>query len=135
MSHPAGIAAMSKHTPGPWEVTCDDSDGSHVIRMASAIEDRGKYEPQHIINYEHGLDPDEDEDQFDEAEANARLIAEAPAMEELLEQLVEYADELNDEDQRDVKAWIGLGMGCYHQLAPLARTILARIQGEGGGRP
>lgn len=73
---------MSKHTPGPWQFEYDFDGPGHVIRMGNAIEHRGKYNVEEIINYEHGLSADEDTSQaraqFRRAEANARLIAAAP---------------------------------------------------------
>lgn len=73
---------MNGHTPGPWRLSYDDDDGAHVIEMGP--ESRGSWQSQHRIEYEHGLYPDEERPkvraQFDEAEANARLIATAPEM-------------------------------------------------------
>jgi len=78
---------MSNHTPGPWEVVYDEEYGEHTIRMSTAIEDRGSFEPQHEISYNHGCWVEEDEGvdypankQAREAEANAQLISAAPDM-------------------------------------------------------
>jgi hypothetical protein len=66
---------LEKATQGEWDLETEDC-GIRVIRMGTAIANRGKYETQHIINYEHELYP-EDGEQFKEAEANAALIANA----------------------------------------------------------
>jgi len=69
------------HTPGPWEVVLDDdgesSQVAFVIRMGSHLDGANGWEPQHRIEY--GVSArEESPTQFDEAEANANLIAAAP---------------------------------------------------------
>lgn len=71
---------IAQHTPAPWQAF--EMEDGHDIRMATALEMRhGGYQPQHVISYEHGLEPGESETQdaqYDEAFANANLIAAAP---------------------------------------------------------
>lgn len=64
---------------GPWEVTeCDDG---HEIRMATALADRGRFQTQHVIEYHHGLDPEDgDGTQYAEAEAIALMAGAAREM-------------------------------------------------------
>lgn len=86
----------AKFTKGPWKIEYDEEYGTHTIRMGSALENKGNFEPQHEIEYEHGcwFEEDEEEDypanrQAAEAEANARLIASAPDMYEALEIIID----------------------------------------------
>lgn len=77
-----------KHTPGEWVFDWDDFHGRHVIRMGEAVESPHNYESQCAIEYDHGCYPDSEPEQFVEAEANARLIAAAPALLKALRGLV-----------------------------------------------
>jgi hypothetical protein len=74
-------------TPAPWQLR--ETDEGHEIRMGSAVKSYGSYEPQHVINYDHGclVDDETDEDlsdpspetrQYFEAKANAQLISASP---------------------------------------------------------
>ena len=63
------------YSKGKWKLAY--VDGAHIISMCTASQNPNDYEPQHLIEYTHGLYP-EDKQQFDEAEANATLIAAAP---------------------------------------------------------
>lgn len=68
---------MSKHTPGPWIVT--DDVNAHVIRGAENPEVRGDIKfvfRDYVCSMWGGYH-----------EANARLISQAPAMLEALEEL------------------------------------------------
>lgn len=85
----------TEFTEGPWEVECDEEYGNHTIRMGTAIEDRGSFEPQHVVEYEHGcwFDKDSEEDcpankQAREAEANANLMAASPDMYKALSEIL-----------------------------------------------
>jgi len=84
---------MSKPTPGPWGVEYEEDLGRHTISMATALQTPGHYSAQHIIEYDHGLYP-EDGKQYDEAEANARLIAAAPELLEACKKVLQ--DEMSD---------------------------------------
>lgn len=71
----------TEHTPGPWEV--GDTDEGHIIKMGRAITSPSHYPVHMAVNYDHGIPPyggDCTHNQFLEAEANARLIAAAPAL-------------------------------------------------------
>lgn len=74
-----------KHTPGPWNVY--ESDDGHEIRMGRA-NDSISYPSHCIVTYDHMIYP-VDGEQYEEAEANARLIAAAPELLEALEGMVE----------------------------------------------
>lgn len=96
---------MSEFTKGPWEVEYDEEYGNHTIRMGTAVEDRGSYEPQHVVEYEHGCWPEEDEEddypankQAREAEANAYLMAASPEMYEALKDCENYLCEMSSVD-------------------------------------
>ena len=86
---------MANFTPGPWEV--HETWEGHEIRMGTAIESPGLCEVQHSIEYSHdisryrvGMDQTKAEQkQFEEAKANARLIAAAPDMYEALKYYAE----------------------------------------------
>jgi hypothetical protein len=89
------------HTPGPWEWV--ESDTGHEIRMGSARGDTNHWEVQHLIEYQHGLDPGDEGDryQFEEAAANARLIAAAPdLLAALLQFQMEHGHTVECEDRR-----------------------------------
>ena len=75
-------------TPGPWEF--DESDDGHEIRMGEAISSPYMYSSHLVIEYNHGVYP-EDGKQYEEAEANAQLIANAPKW---LEQLLKENERL-----------------------------------------
>lgn len=72
---------MAKHTPAPWELEATE-DGFEV-RMATAIENPGFHDTNHLIEWDLCMSP-EDGEQYEEAHATARLIAAAPTMLEAL---------------------------------------------------
>ncbi|MFA5382476.1 MAG: hypothetical protein WC356_04865 [Candidatus Micrarchaeia archaeon] len=78
---------MSKHTPGPWEVIFEDEGEGHIIHMATAIENPGYFHSIHEVRYDHGVEPEEKG--FEEAEANAHLIAAAPDLLEACKAILE----------------------------------------------
>ncbi len=72
---------MAGFTEGPWEVVAT-AEG-HVITMGTALGNPFGYECHHEIEYHHELNEDGDEQekqQYAEAEANAKLIIQAPEM-------------------------------------------------------
>jgi hypothetical protein len=85
---------VSAHTPGPCEWGYDDGEGRHVIRMGSACGYANGYESHHVLEYEHVLYP-EDGAQYDEAEANTRLIAAAPELLDIVRRYVAACLEQN----------------------------------------
>lgn len=68
-----------KATRGPWQHDILDYGDGHEIRMATAIKDGGRYYPQHLIEWHHGLDPGAivagERKQFAEADATVEMIA------------------------------------------------------------
>lgn len=73
---------MSKHTPGPWKATRDDF-GLCGVKRRSYRDDFLTL--QHLINTSRGF-PD-GENVFNEAWANAKLIAAAPELAEAVMKL------------------------------------------------
>ena len=95
----------TKHTPGPW--VCDEAG------LVNGRDSRARFAGSPSIDI---FDASEwPAELHDEALANARLIAEAPAMVEAL------ATILNVWDEHKI-----IGPTVYHD----ARAILARIEGE-----
>lgn len=87
---------MSKHTPGPWLIR--DEDGEISVFVPS---DRGtEYRLADRIGGEVFKGEDGRFSDYSRVQANARLIAAAP---ELLEVLAEYGMPLTGDDHRD--AW------------------------------
>ena len=94
-------------TPGPWVV---GSDGRRLTIRATA-------EGYEIATVHRWVPP------FDDSyEANARLIAETPAMAEALADLIEVVDYIERT----------YGSRFYSPTLNNARAILARINGETG---
>jgi hypothetical protein len=97
-----------KHTKGPWSIRKtkfnDDGMYSHDIYLQKSL--------SHLKMIAHIY-------KYDESEANARLIAEAPAMLEALEMLM---DRLNYHGTIDV----------IREEGPIAdvRAIISRIEGS-----
>ncbi len=71
---------MSKSTPGPWSYDPETGNVYH----------RSEVNDEPAIAHTTGIDPSEKE--HDEAVENARLIAAAPAMLEILKSWVEYIE-------------------------------------------
>ena len=97
---------MSKWTPGPWIAIVPDRpciyNGSDItnfsIHSTSAYHDAGRVDNKTIVSGEFM-----ERIGHEESAANARLIAEAPAMAELLERL---ADDLEGGHWSETKAEI-----------------------------
>lgn len=79
---------MSKYTKGPWKWKSDPSMGGFHVYMDTAIRKRSGYESHHHLEMDFSIYP-EDGEQWEEAKANARLIASAP---ELLEAALSTID-------------------------------------------
>ena len=93
---------MSEHTPGPWTVTLGDGEGSYIVAVpASALE---------ALNGADGAGIEE---------FNARIITEAPSLFDLIEEAVEYLDEVLGDCDDDCECII-------HGL----RASIARVRGE-----
>lgn len=92
-------------TPGPWAIS-----GKGSIRGPNA--------PRQILGYIARVN-------WQNRDANARLIAEAPAMAEALEMLVDFARNAPTQDYNEdrVLSWIGV-------VTTQCDAILARIKGE-----
>jgi len=107
-----------KHTAGPWEVEYDEDNLAHVIRMATAIETNGwRYQVQHQVEFSHGLDSTDE--QFEEAEANAVLMAASPDLFEALQAMLTI-DDWTDE--------------CIAPRAVIKRARAALAKAQGGAR-
>lgn len=99
----------SKHTPGPWVVTPHPETHVDVFGVGEIMDDKQmQYGLSHTICYQN-------------AEANARLIAAAP---ELLEALIRLEAELVEDKYGD----------CYEpspfENLALARAAIAKATGE-----
>lgn len=99
---------MGKHTPGPW-----------MIQSATRNYDNFKIEAEGwgiITNIE---------DNSNESESNARLIAAAPEMLEALKDLLSEFDARNEE-------FIDIRVGYFKDTAGIAytRTIIAKAEGR-----
>ncbi len=87
------------HTKGPWKLHygqwadhSDDGGGGFHIRMGNF--DEGGGTTQHLIEYVKGMWPEDRG--YTEAEANAKLIAQAPA---LLEAAKDVLEAYNDPEK------------------------------------
>lgn len=113
---------MSKWTPGPWIAIVPDRpciyNGSDItnfsIHSTSAYHDAGRVDNKTIVSGEFM-----ERIGHEESAANARLIAEAPAMAELLERIVNSDMAQMAEDEGRVCAEL-----------PDARALLARLEAE-----
>ena len=96
----------AKHTPGPWEVV-----GSRICTVANDIEriTLAKTEPGGAFAMS------------EQQEANATLLAAAPAMYEALKGMVSMYDSLNKSNKHDGAC------PCYHCQA---RAALAQAEGK-----
>jgi hypothetical protein len=99
---------MSEWTPGPWKSPDDDTDMDDVTLFALVAD-----------FHDHNDDVDEQE-ACGQCNADARLIAAAPEMAELLEDLSPLHHDDDDVPDHEY-VW---------DLATKARALLARIKGE-----
>lgn len=116
---------MAKHTPGPWHVGVRQAHRIIYDTKGWAVADATVY---------HG------KESHDEMMANARLIAEAPAMLEALRAFVESAEEggmcsvCGAEPRGDKRIGTFIPRCPSWCVAESARAILARIDGPTGLR-
>jgi len=115
---------MSKHTPGPWLADNFLCDGDHALRIA--MPDVRTMPGATIAVAQHNWSDAEFGERrisWKEAEANARLIAAAPAMlaalEFITEQFGDWLDGVEDPDRADTDAM------------EAARAVIAAARGEG----
>lgn len=80
----------SKHTPGPWKISEKRANGTkaYVDGSAGYVVAQAYCSPSSNIKYN---------DLWEEAEANARLIAAAPDLLHFAEKVRDYARETDDE--------------------------------------
>lgn len=91
------MSMETKHTPGPWEAI----DSKHGLLVRTESPSKTKYGASRyaaIGGFESG-----DKDQYEEAKANARLIAAAPELFEALKWMIQRADEGGYPDGRCLK--------------------------------
>lgn len=103
-----GAMTTTKHTPGPWWIP-DGNIREHLSVLAG-----DKRDPYIVAD----CSPDDPMviDDDEEALANARLIALAPAMVEVIRKIVEIAD----------------GKALHRGVEDEARSLLARLDGPRG---
>jgi hypothetical protein len=107
---------MNKYTPGPWEVT----DLRHSIVVRTESPNKTKYGASRYAAI-GGFDRS-DPDQLSEALANARLIAAAP---DLLEVLKAFSDYVRDE-QMATDGAVTYPTTAINHWAFLARAAIAK---------
>lgn len=107
---------MSKHTPGPWVVTPHPETHVDVFGVGKIMDDkRMQYGLSHTICYQN-------------AEANARLIAAAPEMFEALDTIGGLSRALRQggPDPMDLQ---GLS-DALEEAVDLANSLIAQIEGR-----
>lgn len=109
---------MSRHTPGPWVVTDTRNGGRPGIRR-EVLDEKGNVVQCEQVYPFYACAP-EDRD-FPRHEADARLIAESPEMFELLQQIVEAADDQDNEDDSELVECIN-----WERI----RAVVARVEGK-----
>lgn len=98
---------MSKFTKGKWK--------NYINKCVYVLDKKNKF-PRFIVDSVHG-------NTEEEAQANARLIAAAPEMYQLLDDIAEYI-EATQKLQKDYLATE------FFDYAIRAKELLARIDGE-----
>lgn len=93
------MSERTKHTSEPWywDQAADIDDG-FVFYLGPDHERGGPVPVQRKIEWEHGLDPDENPEQFAEAEATADLIVASPKLARVLRELLDAYVEENGGD-------------------------------------
>jgi len=129
---PLDLSQFEGHTKGPWKLI--ETDEGHEIRMASAISSPGCYTSHHLIEYEHGSFPDTGHPdwQVQEAFANARLIAAAPAMIDEIRRLRAERDSFRDQLATTCGQWKAERDAHRWRVAALEAEIASRAHLLGG---
>jgi hypothetical protein len=78
---------VSKHTQGKWKAIRNSEDGGFTLAMGTRLRSNSMFNVVHCVEMYDGIYP-EDKADYAEAKANARLMAAAPDMLEVLEALV-----------------------------------------------
>ncbi len=101
---------MSKHTPGPWEIGCEQTDGLGRYAQVQSSEEFGDIVARVCVAHKanHTLNRS--------GRANARLIAAAPELLDALQEIVSAADG---------SGWDQLDAGFSK-----ARAAIAKAKGE-----
>lgn len=115
---------MSKYTPGPWKWKYDKEYGAHKILMGSRLKSSSRFQSHHEIEHNHCIYP-EDGPQFQEAQANIRLMCAAPDMYEALTALVGLHEKIFDGQIEDYDA--------ASIVADLWENAKAALHKAGGG--
>ena len=98
----------AKHTPGPWVFRRGPDDAGFEFTLGDT---RERTFVEQTFDYAQGLYPD-DGDQYETAEANARLIAAAPELLTLLQKLYDQRPSLaNPVTRREIRAAIAKAKG------------------------
>lgn len=119
MPNETNARAVARFTPGPWKIEAPLPDGDIVITTPNGL--RSLCEVHHTEHASAG-------DVSGETAANARLIAQAPAMLEALQALIALADHANSAPAAEL---CGPGMTARTVEAwQRARAIVAAAKGE-----
>lgn len=116
---------MSKHTKGPWKWKSDPRMGGFHVYMDTAIRKRSGYDSHHHLELDFSIYP-EDGEQWEEAKANARLIAAAPTQNE---EMLRYLP-IIERAEADPELWQRLTEGTGIATANGYRAAIAKAKGN-----
>jgi hypothetical protein len=106
---------MSKHTPGPWTIKVDKNQyDTFFNEEVYAIYSKPNADTNILICDAGAIE-------YDENKANAKLIAAAPEMFEMLEHILSDSAHVDEKDNSD-------GTSSPHEYVTLSRTDINEIR-------